>query len=751
MKFGIAAIALVLILDFIFPFKINENYSTVVLDNKKRILSSYLNGTDKWRYKCHSSEISPFLRKAILFKEDKYFYYHPGVNPIAIIRASISNVSKNKRVSGASTITMQVVRLIYPKKRSYGNKCIEMLRALQLEMHYSKEEILALYLNLLPQGSNIEGVKTASYIYLNKHPSKLSLAEALTLCLIPNKPSLIASKNSGELATFKEKWLAIFEKNKIFKPEEIQFARKERVIFNRTSPLKQAPHFCERLKKASVEPYIFSSLNLNLQLQIESQVKSYLERLKSIGLKNASVLVINNKTMEVLSYCGSGSYENKTDGGQVDGIQAIRSPGSTLKPYLYALALEKGQINPKAIVYDIPIDIGGFKPVNFDNTYVGQVSVQDALQLSLNIPAVKILEEYGLQEFLVDLKKANFKSIKENEEKLGLSTILGGCGVSMEEMVKLYASFANAGIYQDLIFDKSGQKKQTLLLDSASTYIVSNMLSGVQRPDFPNNFEFTFKLPKIAWKTGTSFGKRDAWAIGYNPNYTIGVWLGNFSGESIPLISGASVATPLLFQIFNTTETSRPWFDIPKNIAYKEVCAVSGLPKNTYCTSISMDKFVGKVFYKKKCQHLKTVWTNASESITYCNRCLDKSTAIAKQYINIPAYYQDYLQENGMAYERVPPHNPACQHLKYSQELAILSPRNQSLYYIERKSPQQMQLKASAASGTDYLLWYHNNTFLGKFNPNESVFISPEIGKNHISCTDNSGKTVKIVFEAKAM
>jgi penicillin-binding protein 1C len=757
------SILLFLLLDLCFPFRVPQDYSTVVLDRNNRVLSAYLNHNDKWRFKCQASEVSPFFVKAILEKEDQYFYFHPGVNPMAIIRAALANVSKQKRVSGASTISMQVVRLIRPQKRTYLNKVKEILWAFQLEMHLSKKEILSLYLNLIPLGSNIEGIKAASYIYLDKHPSKLSLAEAMTLCLIPNKPSLLQNATkAAELQLFKTKWLDYFEKKELFARSEIQFARSEQVGLIRKNLPKIAPHFCERLKnETDASPYIFSTLNTNMQLQVEGQIANYLGRLRSIGLHNAMAMVIDNRTMEVLVYCGSGDYGNKSDGGQVDGLQAIRSPGSTLKPFLYALAMEKGLLNPKAILYDIPSDFAGFKPENFDNHFAGQVSMRDALQASLNIPAVKTLENYNLIEFILELKKAKFKSITENESKLGLSLILGGCGVSMEEMVKLYATFANQGQYQELAFKRNllkngsffgnNKPEKLQLLHPASSYIISDILSGLQRPDFPNNFEFTFKLPKIAWKTGTSFGKRDAWAIGYNPNYTVGVWLGNFSGESIPDLSGASVATPLLFQVFNTVETQKKWFQIPEKLEYREVCSISGLPKNTYCTSTQIDHFVSSVFYKNKCQHLKSIWTNPAQTFRYCEKCLDRTTAIKKTVTNYPAEYLEFMTANGMGHDQLLPHNAACQNISKSQSLSIVSPRNGSTYYIESQNPQEMQLKANAGSSTNYLFWYHNNKLLGKYRASESVFIKPRLGNNLISCTDEFGKSIKISFEAKGI
>lgn len=748
----IGLVLILLLLDWIFPIEVQPKYSTVVLDDEGKMLSAFLNDEDKWRLKTSVSEVSPFFTKAILEKEDKYFYYHWGVNPLAIGRALISNISRKRRVSGASTLTMQVVRLLYPNDRTYWNKLMEMLRAMQLELHYSKNEILGLYLNLIPFGSNIEGIKAASYLYLNKPPSKLSLAEAMVLSVVPNKPSLLGSNQQESLQKFKNKWLDYYEAKTVFDPKEIAFAKNETVMLQRGSLPRRAPHIAERLANEQSKPYVHSSIHWNWQQQTEKQLTHYLQRLQSLGVKNGMAMVIDNRTRQVKVYCGSANFSNTLDGGQVDGIRSVRSPGSALKPYLYALGIEKGMLNPKQILYDIPSDFGGFVPTNFNENYTGQVSLRDALQQSLNIPAVKFLEDFGLNNFLLELKKARFSSIKKNEDRLGLSVILGGCGVTMEEMAKLYATLANYGNYQELNFLENTQKATSeVLLDSAACYIVSDMLSGIQRPDFPNNFDFTFRLPKVAWKTGTSFGKRDAWAIGYNPNYTVAVWLGNFSGESIPELSGAAVATPLLFQIFNTIETNRPWFKIPSMVTYREVCAVSGLPKNDFCKATQMDYFLRNIPIKNKCQHLKKVWVNAAETMSYCSFCLDKSVAIQKEYYNYPAAYLSFLQNNGLPYSRIPPHNAACRRTTNNQELSIVSPRNKGVYYVENVNLQEIELKANVSAGVTYLYWYHNNVLIGKADAHESKFIEPALGTNTVSCTDEKGKTVSVTFEVKPM
>jgi penicillin-binding protein 1C len=453
---GIAVLCLfTVILNGIFPPKKPDSFSTVVLDRDGKMLSAFLNNNDTWRLKTSIEEVSPFFIKAILQKEDKYFYYHPGFNPVALAKALFNNTFTSNKRTGASTITMQVVRMQLPKKRTYSAKLSEIIRAVQLELNYSKAEILEMYLNLIPYGSNIEGIKSASLLYLNKYPSRLSLAEAVMLSCIPNRPQLLkGGKTTEELVSYHLKWLNFYDKKGIFSPEEIAIARGERVSLHRRKLPHHAPHLSQRLSKEHLTPYIQSTIDLGVQKSVENSVRAHLEKVRHFGLQNAMAMVVDNRTMEVIAYVGSAEFSNLNDGGQVDGIQAVRSPGSTLKPFLYGKAIEAGLLSAKTILYDIPSDFAGFTPTNFSETFQGQVSMREALQLSLNIPAVETLHEYGVRKFIEDLKLAGFSSIKQNEDQLGLSMILGGCGVKMSEMVTLYAALANYGNLQKPRFIK---------------------------------------------------------------------------------------------------------------------------------------------------------------------------------------------------------------------------------------------------------------------------------------------------------
>jgi len=370
----IVTIAFVMVITFFllnkfYPLATNVDYATIVTDKDDQVLHAYLSNDEKWRMKTELYEISPTLKKAILHKEDKYFYQHFGVNPFAITRAIANNLVKGKRTSGASTITMQVARLLKPKPRTYKNKLIEVFRALQLELAYTKDEILQLYLNLVPYGGNIEGVKAAALIYFNKAPNHLSLAEITTLSIIPNRPtSLRPGKNDTYLIQERNKWLQRFKEDNLFAPDFIDDALEEAFLAHRYSIPKKAPHLVRKLVNEQPKVHLIkSTLNASLQGSVEDIVKNYTRKLKNYNIQNAAVLVVNNTNSEVVAYIGSADFYNDEDGGQVNGIEAIRSPGSTLKPLIYAMGFDKGNISPKLKVEDLPVDFSGYSPTNYSD------------------------------------------------------------------------------------------------------------------------------------------------------------------------------------------------------------------------------------------------------------------------------------------------------------------------------------------------------------------------------------------------
>lgn len=712
---------------------------------------------DKWRLFAQTSEITPLLRKTLIYKEDRYFYFHLGVNPFAMFRAIVNNIFTGRRTSGASTITMQVVRLLEPARRTYLNKLKESFRAVQLELHFSKEEILQMYLNLVPYGGNIEGIKAASILYFGKGPQLLSLAEITALTIIPNRPSsLRPGTRNDALKSARNKWLKRFENDDLFDKNLIQDAVDEPLNVRRLSAPDQASHFALRMKKDYPgQPVIQTNLRIQLQMQIENQVKNYVNRLQGMNIHNAAVLVINNETMAVEAYVGSADFNNPFDGGQVDGVRAVRSPGSTLKPLLYATAFDKGILTPKNVLNDVPSNFGGYEPENFDQHFNGPVTAEFALANSLNIPAVKVLKEISTPVLIDKLRKSGFKTIDKQSKDLGLSMILGGCGVTLEELTRLFSAFANEGEFRPLSFtaEPLRPKKGAAIVSKEAAYLVTNILTQVTRPDLPTNFDNTFHLPKIAWKTGTSYGKRDAWSIGYNRRYTIGIWVGNFSGEGVPELSGANIATPLLFSIFNALDYNSPkgWYKIPANVSLRKVCAVSGDIPSNFCDHQITDDYIMGVSPYRKCQHMRWVFTDAPGKISYCTYCLPEKGYEKNAYPNLAPELVAYYELQKIPYPKIPPHNPSCERVFHEGAPLIVSPNEGSEYYIRKEEPQQIQLACQAAIDVQEVFWYINDKLSKKSAPHEAVFISPPFGRVKISCSDDKGRNSNIWISVKRM
>ncbi|MDZ7935113.1 MAG: penicillin-binding protein 1C [Emticicia sp.] len=759
---GAVFIVVLVALNIIFPPKVNVPYSTLITDKKGEILHAFLSTDEKWRMFVELKEITPTLRKAILAKEDKYFQYHFGVNPVAIFRAAFNNITKNRRTSGASTITMQVVRMLNPDERTYFNKISEILRAIQLEIFYSKDEILQMYLNLVPYGSNIEGIKSASYLYFQKSPDRLSLAEVTTLAIIPNRPtSLRLGTKNPLIVEERNKWLKRFQQAQVFDNQLINDALREPLSVFRHEAPKDAPHLSLRLKKQfSDEAIIYSSISKATQTKVEQMVANYVNRTRAMNINNAAVLVINNETMQVEAYIGSAGFNDKLDGGQVDGVQAIRSPGSALKPLLYATAFDKGIITPKNIINDVPTNFNGFEPENFDRKFNGKVSIEFALANSLNIPAVKVVKDLGKTTLIEQLKKADFQTVKKQEKDLGLSIVLGGCGVTLEEMTQLYAAFANGGNWQKCSLIRTlpiGEGRATDasvgLLSPSATYLITEILAQIKRPDLPNNFDYTYRLPKIAWKTGTSFGRRDAWSIGYNKKYTVGVWVGNFSGEGVPELSGAEIATPLLFQIFNTIDynASSEWFRQPKEVVSRQICAESGDLPSEYCSNKILDYSIKNISHTRKCTHLKKFYVNLSESMSYCTQCLPTDGYKEKLYSNFAPELVSFYELKHILYEKIPTHNPNCTRFFKTVNNApiITNPNNGSEYFLNENDKQQIQLACQTANDVREVYWYINDRLLQKTSANKPVFFTPSLGKVKISCTDDKGRSSSISVVVK--
>ncbi len=737
-------------LNFLFPIHVNIRYSTVINAKDGTVLQAFLSSDEKWRMMAEPEDISPRLRTAILYKEDKYFYYHPGVNPIALIRAMTNNVLHARRTSGASTITMQVARLLYPKKRTYINKCVELFRAFQLELYYSKDEILRMYFELVPYGGNIEGVKAAALLYYGRFPDKLSLGQLTTLAIIPNRPgSLRIGKNSEALKMARNKWLIRMKEDDIFPAKDIEDALSEPIDAARTDAPMLAPHLAVRLKNKYPDlPVIHTTIDPQKQQKVMAMTENYSHRLHNFGIYNAAVMVVNNRTYAVEAYAGSADFKDAAHGGQVDGITAVRSPGSTLKPLVYAIAFDQGLLTPKRVISDVPVNFGGYAPENFNSKFNGNVTVETALMNSLNVPAVKALHLIGLQTMIDKLKEANFEQTRKSEKSLGLSLVLGGCGVKLEEMSGLYAALANEGRYAPLHYLKDEDTTLTTqLISPSSAYMIAEILSQVNRPELPSYIqENSVHIPRIAWKTGTSYGRRDAWSIGYNKNYTIAVWIGNFNGVGVPELSGAEMATPLLFELFNTIDynSRNGWYVQPEALDFRLVCTESGKIPSSECNHTVIDYFLPGISSIETCEHVKSVDVSPDEKISYCTSCRPPTGYKTILYPNLDPDLISFYTSEHIAFKKIPDHNPDCSRIFSGKAPLITSLADDKEYLVEKGGEGQLQLSASVSNDVSIVYWYLNDRFFKSAAANEKIFFSPDPGLLKISCSDDKGRNTDI-------
>jgi penicillin-binding protein 1C len=723
------------------------------------VLSAALSADQKWRMNAEVDEVLPFLLQAIVEKEDKWFYYHPGINPVAVLRATANNMWSGQRTSGASTITMQVARLLQPAPRTYWNKLLEMLRAIKLELCYGKREILELYINLIPYGGNLEGVKAASLLYFGCLPSRLSPAQAITLAIIPNRPtSLGFGSDNTFLLQQRNRWIQRFQQSGVLPATQAADALNEPLNAWRRPIPAIAPHLARRLFAAYPDKNnILTLIDARIQQAALLLARNYLRRWQINGVYNASVLIIDNQKRSILAYIGNPEFNDKMHQGQVDGIKAIRSPGSALKPFLYGMAIDKGILTPNTILYDVPINFQGYMPENFHKLCSGPISMENALAASLNIPTVSTLAAIGINTFTDALAAAGCAQIAREKKNLGLSTALGGCGIRLEEIAGLYCALAMNGIWKPLckISADTLQQQTVSLLSPESAWMIREILTTITRPDLPQSAANNYRIPRIAWKTGTSYGRRDAWSIGITPRYTIAVWVGNFTGMGMPALSGAEAATPLLFELFNTLEyaTQNNWFSKPAHLDYRLVCAETGLiPGTEYCTSQIVDAYIPGISSMRHCKHRKQVDISADQAFSYCMTCRPENGYKRRDYPNYPPELILFYEQEHRNYEKIPPHNPACTRVFGGNGPMIQSPVDNKTYILEKEDGQvsRLMLQAQGEPDVQRFSWYINDRLLKIESALVPVFYAPEqSGPLRITCADDKGRATSIMIQAE--
>lgn len=735
------------------PVGLTSDFSTAYYYSDDSIAWISLNDNSQYRINTDLDMISAYLCKGILAYEDKYFYVHPGFNPVSIIRAFILNNKYGRIISGGSTITMQLARLAEPKQRTLMNKIYELFRALQIEARYSKKEILRLYLNSIPMGGNIQGVGTAAFFYFNKNPDALSFLECALLIGISNNPETFRPDRNYEHSQVKRDVVA----KRIHKRFAIEAPELDKMIkvptpVNRGFFMYDVIPLVERMKKLPFKNRRKFALDKKKQALSLGILTTELEALNCM---NGAVIIVDNRTMEVVTYIGSPYYNRQGNGVKYNACNILRSPGSTLKPFIYGRAIEKGLISQKTILYDFPEEFYGYKPKNYSNKYMGLIAADQALIRSLNIPAVFLASGLRGQGVKRILSLAGYRNRAKHIGNEDLSVALGSYPLSLENMVELYAALANNGTFRNLTFfsgNTPGQHTGTHILKPGTTYILSEILSRVSRPDLPASWEFTGDKPRVAFKTGTSYGFVDAWSIGYTPRYTIGVWIGNLDNKFTRVLTGITAASPVLFKIINELErVNDDWFVQPESVKTRKVCAVSGLTPNNYCSNVQEELYLPGNSLNKFCTVHKKVFIDQQSGEVTAVEDLD----VAGRYNEVVLELWDekteyYLKKLGKKTTASALGNYTDIYNK--NRLVIESPLAHVHYVVylnENVNNQKIPLIAYEYPDSKQFYWYANERFLGSTATHTPLHYLPEDKQVTISVVDEVGRSSSVDIQVE--
>jgi penicillin-binding protein 1C len=729
--------------------------SVAVYDAHGHLLRLSLAADDRYRLWIPIERISPDLVEAFLLHEDQYFRYHPGINPFALARGAWRTYSGSGPRQGGSTITMQLARLVYHlNTRSVGGKMRQVAYALELELQYSKHDILEAYLNLVPYGSNIEGVAAASLIHFGKKTVDLSLPEVMTLAVIPQAPTK-RTLDKAETAGLIAARVRMFERWREVHPASADQEGLMRLPLNLSTagalPF-YAPHAVDMLlaqHSHTADSEIVSTLDLSPQRTLERQIHQYAVREQRVGIKNASALLIDYRNMEVKAVVGSADFFNADIDGQVNGTLAKRSPGSTLKPFIYALAIDQGLIHPLSVLKDAPTAFGPFSPENFDGQFIGPIAAKDALVRSRNIPAVALTAKLSSPTFYSFLKTAGVSRMA-SENHYGLALALGGGEVTMEELGSLYAMLANRGELRPLrylAYDTGRDAEGVRLLSEEASFITLDMLKDNVRPDAA--YGAARVSTPVYWKTGTSWGFRDAWTAGIFGPYVLVVWAGNFDGEGNPALVGVQAAAPLFFQIVDaiaaqargSTGLAEPVFRMPPALERVEVCAASGDLPNAYCPLRARTWFIpGKSPIKISTLH-RAVTIDTRTGRQACPP-FDPAFAKVEVYEYWPSDLMRLFRQAGMP-RRAPPANECGVEIVQGAAPVITSPTRGSAYALRAKSAAEaVPLQATADADARALYWFVNDAYVGSGRPGTAVAWQPkQSGRFVLRVVDEQGRS----------
>ena len=747
--------------DVVFPLPLpKDDMARVVLAQDGTPLWRFADHNGVWRYPIRIEQVSPYYIEALLGYEDRWFYQHPGINPVSIARAAWQNFSDGRVVSGGSTLSMQVARLLDPHPRTLRGKLRQVWRTAQLEWHLSKDEILTLYLNRAPFGGTLEGVAAASWAYLGKSPKNLSRSEAALLAVLPQAPSRLRPDRHPERAqAARDKILQRLQQFEVWPQAAIADALQERVWLAPRDEPSLAPLLARRLNTAKSSAVIETTIDASLQRRLEEMLLGWRARLPE--RTSAAIVVVEHESMAVQAYLGSVDLHDAQRFGHVDMVQAVRSPGSTLKPFLYGLALDEGLIHSESLLQDVPRHAGDYRPGNFSQGFSGPVAASQALSRSLNLPVVQLMEVYGPKRFTAELRSSGVPLLLPRGAEPNLALILGGVGTRLEHVVSGFSAFARQGKVAQLRFQPQQALQEKRLMSPGAAWIVRRILSGQRRPDLDPRAQLVERAP-LAWKTGTSYGFRDAWAVGVSSRYLIGVWIGRPDGTPVPGQFGLASATPLLLQVHDVLnhrdrQNAKPVLADPQpaSVGVAAICWPLGqvLPRTD-----------------DNCRRLRFAWTlngtipptltlgepfsSALQPMVWLNKQglrvgKDCPGAQARRVALWPAALEPWLPLAEQRRARLAPIDPSCPPpVAVSAEPIQIVGVNQG-DRLQRAAGQQGELSVrfSAQGGGAQQWWYLNGRPLfSTLNGEGFTQVFSQTGIYQLSVLDEAGQTGSVQF-----
>jgi penicillin-binding protein 1C len=762
------AFLLLVVYYFLLPrILFDEPYSTVIESKEGELLSAKIANDGQWRFPAQDSVPDKF-KKCIVYFEDQYFYKHPGFNPVAMVNAVKQNRKAGKVVRGGSTLTQQVIRLSRKGKgRTYFEKVIEIILATRLELRESKEEILDLYAAHAPFGGNVVGLEMASWRYFGVQSHQLSWAESATLAVLPNAPSLIyPGKNQIKLLNKRNRLLLKLKQEGVIDKQTYELSIAETLPQKPFDLPQIAPHLLQRVAKNQEGTRLKTTIEMALQNRANQIAKQYYNQYKQNEVHNLAILVIDISNRNIISYIGNAPTDRNHQ-KDVDIITAPRSTGSILKPFLYAAMLDDGELLPNTLVADVPTQISGYTPQNFNLTFDGAVPAHRALSRSLNIPAVLMLQDFGVHKFYEELQKFQLRDISKQPDHYGLSLILGGAESNLWDLCRTYAGlsstinffgknqgryrtkeFAELNYQNDFKTDFGAESFDKTILGAGSIWLTYKAMEEVNRPEGDEAWKFYDSSLKIAWKTGTSFGNRDAWAIGTNSRYVVGVWVGNASGEGRPSLTGVTSAAPILFDVFNLLPRQK-WFEAPLNdLEQVEICSLSGYLAQEGCPKIKqLVSLKGKT--TSVCPYHKTVHLDKKGQYRVNSSCENIENIVTKKWFVLPPVMEWYYKNQHIEYQSLPPFREDCVSTQ-TASMDFIYPKTNGKIYLTKNFNSEIQpviLKVAHSSRETQLFWYVDNIYKGSTKTFHEMPITPNSGFHFITVEDEFGNEIRRKIE----